>query len=272
MIINCSIVTYRHSFEEIAAVVDSILKSEVNVIYIIDNSPTDELKALVNYFPKLRYVFQNANVGYGIAHNVAMRESIEQDADYHVVINPDIVFGAHLLNDIADVMEKHQDYGQLMPKVVYANGELQYLCRLIPTPWDYICKRYLPFKWAKKRADRFMLKFTGYDKIMNVPILSGCFMFFRVSALKRIGLFDERFFMYPEDDDLTRRMHEQYKTIYYPKLSVVHGYEAAPYKSIRMHIVLIKNMIKYFNKWGWFFDKKRRMTNKKVFSELVCLR
>ncbi|EYE54595.1 glycosyltransferase, group 2 family domain protein [Bacteroides fragilis str. S6L5] len=165
-------------------------------------------------------------------------------------------------------MDKNKDYGQLMPKVVYQNGELQYLCRLIPTPWDYICKRYLPFKYAKKHADKFMLKFTGYNTIMNVPILSGCFMFLRVSALKEIGLFDERFFMYPEDDDLTRRMHMKYKTIYYPYLQVCHGYEAAPYKSLKMHFILLYNMVKYFNKWGWLFDKNRREINKKVLMEL----
>ena len=268
MKINCSVVTYKHSSEEIISLVDCILESDVNTIYIIDNSPTDDLRSIARYSPKLIYVFQNANVGYGIAHNVAIRESLKVNVDYHVVINPDILFGAGLLNDIAEVMEKNPQYGQLMPKITYKNGELQYLCRLIPTPWDYVCKRYLPFDWAKKRADRFMLKFTGYNEVMNLPILSGCFMFFRVNALKEVFLFDERFFMYPEDDDITRRMHEKYQTVYYPVLNVYHGYEAAPYKSFKMHGVLIINMIKYFNKWGWIWDKKRKETNKKVLRDL----
>jgi len=207
-------------------------------------------------------------VGYGIAHNIAIRNTIKEDIDYHVVINPDISLEANLLDEISNIMDKNLDFGQLMPKVTYENGEIQFLCRLIPTPFDYVCKRYIPFNWAKTRSDRFMLKFTGYNNIMNVPILSGCFMFFRVSALKEIGLFDERYFMYPEDDDITRRMHVKYKTIYYPFLSVHHGYEAAPYKSIRMHLILIRNMIKYFNKWGWFFDKDRKIINQKTLIEL----
>lgn len=267
-VINCSIVAYKHSTEDIIRLVDCILKSKINIIYIIDNSPTDDLKSISSYSSKLVYIFNNSNVGYGIAHNIAMHQSLMMSADYHVVINPDISFNAGLLDDIARVMAENPLFGQLMPKVTYANGELQYLCRLIPTPWDYVCKRYFPFDWAKKRADRFMLKFTGYNEIMNVPILSGCFMFFRVSALKEVGLFDERFFMYPEDDDITRRMHEKYQTIYYPKLNVFHGYEAAPYKSLRMHWVLIKNMIKYFNKWGWIWDKRRKEINRKVLEEL----
>lgn len=266
--INISIVTYKHSLEEIISVVDCILKNRINTIYIVDNSPTDDLRSISKYSPQLVYIFNNANVGYGIAHNIAIRESLKDGVDYHVVINPDISFNAGLLDDIAKVMNDNPCFGQLMPKVTYANGELQYLCRLIPSPWDYVCKRYLPFNCAKKRADRFMLKFTRYDSIMNVPILSGCFMFFRVSVLKEVGLFDERFFMYPEDDDITRRIHEKYQTVYYPELNVFHGYEAAPYKSLRMHWVLIRNMIKYFNKWGWIWDQRRKETNRKVLEEL----
>lgn len=266
--VNCSIVTYKHSFNDISLLIDCILKNSVNNIYIIDNSPTDELRNITDCSTKVKYYFCNKNLGYGRAHNIAIRKSIMNGIDYHVVINPDISFGNNLLDKLALIMDSNKNYGLVMPKITYEDGNLQYLCRLIPTPWDYVCKRYLPFKWAKKRADKFMLKFTKYDKIMNVPILSGCFMFFRIEALKDIGLFDERFFMYPEDDDITRRMHEKFKTIYYPFLCAYHGYEAAPYKSFKMHMVLVTNMIKYFNKWGWFFDKKRRLINKDTLKRL----
>ena len=50
---------------------------------------------------------------------------------------------------------------------------------------------------------------------MDVPYLSGCFMLFRVAALRRVGLFDERFFMYPEDIDLTRRIHAEFRTVFF---------------------------------------------------------
>ena len=57
---------------------------------------------------------------------------------------------------------------------------------------------------------------------MNVPYLQGSFMFLRTKALKEVGLFYERFFMYPEDIDITRRMHKKYKTIFYPEVSIHH--------------------------------------------------
>nr|WP_028950943.1 hypothetical protein [Sulfurihydrogenibium subterraneum] len=60
----------------------------------------------------------------------------------------------------------------------------------------------------------YELRFTGYNKIMEVPYLSGCFMFIRTKVLEKVGLFDERFFMYLEDTELSRRIHKVSKTIF----------------------------------------------------------
>ena len=93
-------------------------------------------------------------------------------------------------------------------------------------------------------------------------------MFFRVSSLCEVGLFDERFFMYPEDIDMTRRMHAKYKTIFYPFVSIIHAHAAASRVNKKMLRIHILNMIKYFNKWGWFFDKERRRVNKECLFRL----
>ena len=87
-------------------------------------------------------------------------------------------------------------------------------------------------------------------------------MMLRMKALCDIGGFDERFFMYPEDIDLTRRIHQQYRTMYVPFVTVVHHHRAASYKSPRMLRIHIVNMIRYFNKWGWLFDAERRRINR----------
>jgi GT2 family glycosyltransferase len=120
---------------------------------------------------------------------------------------------------------------------------------------------------TKKKIDRFELKSSGYDKEIEVPYLSGCFMFLRTESLKKVGLFDERFFMYPEDIDLTRRMHKEYRTMFYPNVSIVHEHEKGSYKSFKLLYIHIINMIKYFNKWGWIFDKERKSINKRILSQ-----
>lgn len=103
---------------------------------------------------------------------------------------------------------------------------------------------------------------------MNLPYHQGSFMLFRTDCFRKVGLFDERFFMYPEDIDMTRRMHKHYRTMFWPEVTIVHAHRAASYTSLRMLWVHSYNMIKYFNKWGWVFDKERREWNKRIISKV----
>ena len=139
--ITASIVTYHHPNSEIGKVVDCILQSKVHRLYIIDNSANDALRSLEKISAKIRYI-HNANIGYGGAHNIAIREAIENGAKYHVVINPDIYFFPGTIELLSDYMDQHKDVGQVMPKVLYPNGELQHLCKLLPTPMDLLFRRF----------------------------------------------------------------------------------------------------------------------------------
>ena len=169
-------------------------------------------------------------------------------------------------------MENNPDVGLVMPKVLYPDGTLQYLCKLLPTPLDLFGRRFLNFgpfrKIIEKRNEVYELRFTGYDKIMEVPYLSGCFMFIRTEVLKKVGLFDERFFMYLEDTDLSRRIHRVSKTIYYPEVSIYHEYGKGSYKNPKLLKYHLDSTFKYFNKHGWFFDKERDEINKKTLEKL----
>jgi GT2 family glycosyltransferase len=267
--ITASIVTYKTDIEELKKITSCTVNSIVETIYIIDNSPSDELKAISDYSNKIIYIFNNANLGYGAAHNIAIRKSIERQVKYHIIINPDIYFNEGVIETLSVYMDENEHIGHIMPKIIYPNGELQYLCKLIPSPLDLLFKRFIPFKsYREKLMNKFQLKFTGYKQIMNIPYLSGCFMFLRIEALKKVGLFDERFFMYPEDIDLTRRIHKEYKTVMYPYAEVTHAHAAESYRNKKMLWIHISNMIIYFNKWGWFFDRERKKVNLKTLKEL----
>ncbi|MCD7932675.1 MAG: hypothetical protein LUH15_15715 [Tannerellaceae bacterium] len=118
-------------------------------------------------------------------------------------------------------------------------------------------KTVYSYKNIREQIDyRFEMRFTDYNQIMNVPYLSGCFMFLRTSVIKEIGLFDEHIFMYCEDTDLNRRIYQKYKTIYYPDVSIVHNFEKGSHKNIRLLWIHIKAAVYYLNKWGWFLIKK----------------
>ncbi|MDD3079524.1 MAG: glycosyltransferase family 2 protein [Paludibacter sp.] len=264
--LNASIVLYNHTVSEITPLVQVLKQSGVvSEIFLIDNSfekNTDFDSLEVNY------IFTGRNLGYGRAHNIALRKTIESGIPYHLVINPDISFDPKILLRIVDFMDKNTEIGQLMPKVFYPDGQIQYLCKLLPTPFDLIFRRFLPKSWTQKRMEHFELRASGYDRIMDVPYLSGCFMFLRTDALKNAGLFDERFFMYPEDIDLTRRIHKLYRTVFYPEVSIVHHHAQSSYVNLKMLCVHVSNMIRYFNKWGWFFDQERKEINAKILKQL----
>ncbi len=265
--ITASIVTYRTDVDELCTVVSCLSNSLVDKIYIVDNSPSDRLRETVNSFcGEIEYIYGHGNVGYGSAHNIAIRKSITLGAAYHIVINPDIYFDAGVVEKLSAYMEAEPKIGQLMPRVVYPNGELQYLCKLLPTPIDLIGRRFPLLKsYAKQRNYRFEMRASNYDQIMEVPFLSGCFMFLRVDALQKTGGFDDRYFMYCEDMDLCRRIGMAgYKTVYYPSVEIVHAHKKESYKSRSMLRQHIKSAVRYFNTWGWLFDSYRRRINKMI--------
>lgn len=268
--INVSIVLYKTDPHQLTRAICSILNETdiIKTLFIIDNSPTDTLKQYCRH-DKIIYTFTGTNLGYGAAHNIALARSIEENADYHLVMNPDIFFQKGTLSSLADFMNSNQDVGQVMPTVLYPDGEMQHLCKLLPTPSDLIIRRFSPFKkWKEAKNHLYEMRFSGYKKQMDVPSLSGCFMFLRVAALKKAGLFDRRFFMYLEDLDLTRRVAEAGRTVYWPGVHIFHEYGKGSYKSPRMLFYHIFSAFAYFNKWGWFSDNKRIMINNQTLFTL----
>ena len=151
-----------------------------------------------------------------------------------------------------------------MPRVVNPDGSQQYLAKRLPSPMDVFGRRFLPACLIARRNRRYELRDRDLSRPINAPYLSGCFMFLRTKSAVEAGLFDERYFMYPEDIDLTRTIHRHYLTLYYPAWTIVHDHAQASYKNKHMLRIHIQNMCRYFNKWGWFFDRERRLFNKNL--------
>ena len=117
----------------------------IDSIYVIDNSPSDDLRHYVmSISPKIVYIYGQGNIGYGAGHNIAVNKALEANARYHVVLNPDIQFSYGTIEELAAFADLHPDIGLLMPYVIYPNGECQYLCKLLPTPIDMFGRRLLP--------------------------------------------------------------------------------------------------------------------------------
>lgn len=266
--ITASIVAFHTKHDELKRLIDCVLRSEIEVLYVIDNSTNDELRDFVKDNDRVNYI-HSLNLGYGSGHNVAIRRAIEGGADYHVVLNPDIYWTGDVIGELIRFMDANRDVGQVMPKIIYPDGETQYLCKLLPTPMDLVGRRFVPVKSYQERHDyNYELHWSGYDRVMEVPSLSGCFMFMRCSVLRKVGGFDERYFMYAEDLDLCRRIGEVSRTMFYPHVSVVHEYEKGSYKNRKLLKYHITSVVKYFNKWGWLFDRKRTAKNEYCINKI----
>lgn len=263
-----SLVTYRHSLAAVRAVVDAVMKSgNVESFYVIDNAGETGLRAeLAAVYPQIEYIPLD-NPGFGAAHNVAIRKAMEAGAKYHAVVNPDIDFKPGTLERIAAFMDENNDVGLVMPKTVNPDGTMQYNAKLLPTPWDSFGRRFLPKGWTAQRNRRYELRDVDHERTFDCGYLCGCFLVFRLECLKEVGLFDERYFMYPEDIDISRRVYaSRWRSVYFAGAEVVHAHEAASYKNWRMTWIHIKNMVKYYNKWGWFLDAERQRVNQEVWA------
>lgn len=260
---TASVVTHCTQAHMLATLLSCLRRERLERIYVIDNSPDTRLKAVTEGMDNVEYRHV-VNRGYGAGHNVAITAAMELGSRYHLVLNPDVRWDGEVIAPLRRYMEEHPETGHIMPKVFYPDGRLQEVCRMLPTPYDQLLRGCLPKWFDRRRRDDFSLLFTGYDRVMNVPSLLGSFMFFRMDALRDVGLFDERYFMYFEDIDITRRIHKKWHTTFYPEVSIVHDHARASRKSLTMFRVHVINMIRYFNKWGWIGDTERREFNKRL--------
>lgn len=269
--LTASIVVYKSEALLLKEAIDSFLQAAPqSELYVIDNSPSDEARRVCTH-PRIRYHFNGYNMGFGAAHNLALKQSLASATDYHLVLNPDVYFEPQALQSLISFMDSNGDVGLVMPRVLYPDGRLQYLCRLLPSPTTLLLRRVLhPLKRVSTHINnRYEMKFTGYDQVMDVPFLSGCFMFLRTDSLRSTGLFDERIFLYTEDIDLTRRLHRKFRTVYFPGATVYHHHVRESYRSFRVLIHHARSAIAYFNKWGWFIDSERDEINRRAILKIV---
>ncbi|PAM94411.1 glycosyl transferase family 2 [Flavobacterium sp. IR1] len=269
MLITASIVLYKTDFTELKKNIESIFKEGLDLkLYLVDNSPADDLKVFTNNDSRIIYIHNPSNPGFGAAHNIAILKAIEKGSKYHFVVNPDIYFDGKVISSMVDFMDKDSSIGMMMPQILNLDGTIQNLPKLLPSPVSILLRKLKkPAGIYQKFINRYELREVGEKVIYNAPILSGCFTLLNLEAIKKIGVYDDNYFMYFEDWDLSRRIHQHYKTIYFPLVSVYHGYDSGANKSSKLFKIFLNSSITYFNKWGWIFDSERKKINKQALSQ-----
>ena len=140
--------------------------------------------------------------------------------------------------------EDHPEVGLMMPDIMNPDGTRQILPKHNPSWWYMIAGRFLPaVRKAYCRGDEAM------DKPTEIEFCSGCFMMIRTEIFRKLSGFDERYFLYMEDADLSRQVRKQAKVIFFPGARVVHAWHhdsAKSGKALKLHL---ESARKYFAKW-----------------------
>lgn len=262
--IVASIVLYNHSYAQLEDTLSSLLHEAcVEQIVLVDNGNSAWVALLEN--PRISYIVADQNKGFGYGHNLAMTHFLER-CDYFLICNPDVSFAQGELERLYNFARdgRHQF---VSPRIYYTDGRLQYSCRLLPTPTNLFLRRFFP-RWGAKLDITYEIQSADFSETFSVPSVSGCFMLMDSDLLKKLGGFDERYFMYLEDVDLCRRALPFTDILFYSGATIIHVFSKGSYKSLNLFIYHIKSAISYFNKWGWFCDRERVVANQKCLKAI----
>lgn len=220
-------------------------------IFIVDNASTDNTIQIIRKLniPQIE-IISSPNIGFGAGHNLVLKKL---ESEYHFIVNPDIqIKNSQSLKLMINYMNKNQDVGLLSPLILNKDGSVQHLFRKLPTVFDAAI-RFLGKNVFRKRQESFMNLSSGYDKTLPIENASGSFMLFRTDILKKVKGFDETYFMYYEDSDLTRKVNEVSLAMFVPDAIVIHDWERANGRHIKYILIMLQSLYKYMHKWGWKF-------------------
>lgn len=244
------IVTYNNK-DNITNSLSSVLEKTQGTeteIYVCDNASADGTPDIIEkQFPQVKVIRSSENKGFGAGNNMILGMI---DSDIHFIVNPDIMLTEDTVTKMCRFMQDNPDIVMAVPKLKYENGEEQFTPKRIPTLRYMLGGRLERFggvfrKWRREYtfADR------NVSEVTDVGFCSGCFIVIRTDVFKKIGGFDERYFLYSEDADLTRMAKKYGRTVYTPQFSVIHLWERAYMKSNKYFFIQLSSMFKYFWKW-----------------------
>ncbi|MDD5311216.1 MAG: glycosyltransferase family 2 protein [Candidatus Omnitrophica bacterium] len=230
--LTVSIVNYN-SRADLIGCLDSLKglspQGTVPEVWVVDNASAESIHGLEEEYKWAHFVFNEKNIGFGAANNIALGKARSK---YFLVCNPDIRFrkaefrqGGSTIEALAGFMDANKDVGIAGPKLVNADGTLQYSCRRFPTVATFLARGLFPGKTPKPIHDYLMVD-ADHTKTMDVDWVLGSFMFARKALLDKLGGFDERHFMYYEDIDLCYRVKKAgSRVVYVPQAEAAHTYK-----------------------------------------------
>lgn len=262
---TASIVILTWNSTDIAACLASLPRGGASCTYeviVVDNGSRGSSPALLRHeFPWMRLIVNQRNRGVAPARNQGIRVA---EGKYIILLDDDTVVRPGAFERLIDYMEMHEEVGLCAPKLIDADGQLHFSCRLFPTLGDKLARR-LPFAFAERV--RRAVEMTDWDHraARTVDYVIGACQVIRRAALDEVGLLDEQIFYGPEDVDLCLRMHAAgWQVVYLPDAVVVHNERRVT------RAWLSRLAWKHFRGLGYYFWKHKYLfSRRRLYARLL---
>ncbi len=241
----------------IKSIKNSGTKLDLEIIVVDNASSDDSVELLKSEFSDIKIIANKKNKGFAFGVNTGIKNA---DSRYILILNPDITLIDDPLTKLYNFMERAPKCGIVGAKLLNPNGTTQNSCFRFINPLIILYRRTflgkLPF--GKRALDWFLMKDFDHESTRNVAWLLGSCLFVRKEAIRKVGLMDERFFLYFEDVDWCRRFHDAgYKVYYFPEAEMMHYHKRSSaqrgiFKEVLFNKIArehIKSAIKYFIKY-----------------------
>ena len=190
------------------------------------------------------------NGGFGTGHNTVLSLLHSR---VHFILNPDVIIHDDILPQMAQWLLDHPGVVMAAPQLYFPDGRIQNLPRRKPTPWLLLARQLAPrFGGVMQKADEH---YTMQDEDLTIPrpieFCTGSFSAVDTAAFKAVGGFDEGYFMYVEDADLTQKMRTRGKAYLVPQYTAIHAWHRAAHRSLKPFLWQLRSLLRYFSKWGF---------------------
>ena len=243
MELSACIVVYNGADEALRAaqtVLDCTRRHPLT-LYLVDNASPDGsgqclAKAAkdgtlhIRKDQKVEVLCRTENGGFGTGHNTVL--SLLQSR-VHFILNPDIQLTADTLSDLADWMAQHPGVVMARPALTFPDGRPQHL-PLRRCSVRAMVYRQLPcLKFWAKYNERYLMADKDLTKPTEIEFCTGSFSAVDTAVFKAVGGFDEDYFMYVEDADLTQKMRTRGKAYLVPQYTAIHAWHRAAHRSLK---------------------------------------
>ena len=248
------IVSYHSSHSEVSALSDCLdsLSEQISYAVIVNDFNERDPITVLEKHAEL-FLRNEANLGYGRAIN-KLFTSLDKVPKFIGILNSDLTWAAGTFEAAVRYLNSNENVSLIVPQILSSSGKVQHLCKHNPTLLAMFSRRFLPDflkpSWLKRYDSWYVMGHKNYDSVFEAPYLSGCCMLIRTTSFIAVGGFDERYFLYLEDADITRSLSSIGRCLHLPTLSVVHNWGRGNYRSLRLLVVNLISAFKYFTKWG----------------------